>query len=237
MVSKIITIDGGAQTGKSTAGRTLAALLGWEFLSTGIFYRAAAWLAEREGIEPAQAGRLVGRIQEGALFFERGRMHYGNGEAREEITQAIFEHRVGAMTPRFSQIAIVREALLDAQRRVVGAGAGLVVDGRDCGTIVFPYAPLKFWLTVSPEKAAERMVRSGGLSFGEAYARVLQRDATDRQRISAPMAAAPDALPLETSNLTPAMVVEIMVHLCAERALLPREGLPAVLGKLAELGW
>ena len=220
MLERVITIDGGAATGKSTAMVRLARHLGWRGISTGHVYRAATMLAMAEDIPPHEAAaRLAARLRDGALGYDTEVMAYGlrraEGALRVLDVAALTSPEVSARTPQYSRVPEVRAALLDFQRGLY-AEPGLVADGRDCGTVVFPDARLKVWLEVDPVEAARRLERGLGVPFAAAYADVLERNLADRNRPN-PMRPAEDALVIDTTRLTPDEVLRVLVELARRR--------------------
>ncbi len=220
MLERVIAIDGGAATGKSTAMVRLARHLGWRGVSTGHVYRAATMLAMAEGIAPQDAAvRLAGRLRDGALAYDVEAQAYGlrgaGGSVRVLEVPALTSPEVSALTPQYSRVPEVRAALLDFQRGLY-AEPGLVADGRDCGTVVFPGARLKVWLEVDPVEAARRLERGLGVPFAAAYADVLERNLADRNRPN-PMRPAEDALVMDTTRLTPDEVLRVLVELARRR--------------------
>ena len=220
MLEQVIAIDGGAATGKSTAMVRLSRHLGWRGISTGHVYRAATMLAMAEGIGPADAaGRLAERLRAGALDYDVDAQAYGirdaSGGLRLLAVEALTSPEVSALTPQYSRVPEVRAALLDFQRGLF-AEPGLVADGRDCGTVVFPNARLKVWLEVDPVEAARRLERGLGMTFAAAYADVLERNLADRNRPN-PMRPAEDALVMDTTRLTPDEVLRVLVELARRR--------------------
>ena len=218
-MERVITIDGGAATGKSTAMLRLSRMLGWRGVSTGHVYRAATVLALMEGIRPeAAATALSARLRAGGLEYDMAAQAYAIRLSSGVVvldTVRLTTPEVSAATPQYSRIAEVRAALLDFQRGLF-AEPGLVADGRDCGTVVFPNARLKVWLEVDPVEAARRLERGLGMTFAAAYADVLERNLADRNRPN-PMRPAEDALVMDTTRLTPDEVLRVLVELARRR--------------------
>jgi len=219
----IITVDGGAATGKSTAMIRLSAALGWHGVSTGHVYRAATWLALEEGIGTETAATaLAARLRAGALSYEPTTHRYAIGSAagaaRELSVEELTTPAISAATPGYSRIPEVRAALLEFQRSLYRE-PGLVADGRDCGTVVYPEAPLKVWLEVDAVEAARRLNRGQGQRFEAAYVDVLERNRMDRMRGTAPMLPADDAVRIDTTHLTPEEVFGVLLELVGRRGL------------------
>lgn len=222
-MKRIITIDGGAATGKSTAMVRLSRALGWHGISTGHVYRAATVLALTECIAPEDAAvQLVARLQDGALSYDPHSHVYslsqpGLDEKPLSVGQ-LNSVEVSARTPHYSRIPEVRAALLEFQRDLYQE-PGLVADGRDCGTVVYPDAILKVWLEVDPVEAARRLNRGLGVPFEQAYVDVIERNRADRSRGVSPMTAAADAVVIDTTRLTPDEVFAVLLELCRRKDL------------------
>ena len=215
----IIAIDGPAASGKTSVGRALAKRLGYLFVDTGVFYRAATIAALDSGTplddEPALA-RLAAAVS--VAFADGGERALLDGE---DATLRLREPDVDAAVSPVSAVAGVREALLGKQRALAEEGPVVMV-GRDVGSVVLPRAA-KVYLDASPEERARRrfaeLAAAGAPRSRSAVRENLDlRDATDSQRERAPLAAAPDAVRIATDGLGVAEVVErILAALCAER--------------------
>jgi cytidylate kinase len=200
----VVTIDGPAGAGKSTVARRLAQELGYQLLDTGAIYRALALVADRRGVPWDDARALADLARDLDLHFqlegERNRVYL----AGDEVTTAIRTPRISEGSSRVSAHPEVRAALLDLQRRL-GAAGGVVVEGRDVGTVVFPSADAKFFLTASPEVRARRrfaeLVAAGGtVDEAGTLAEMQARDRRDETRQTAPLRQAPDALLVDSSD-------------------------------------
>jgi cytidylate kinase len=206
----IITIDGPAGSGKSTAARALARRLGFEFLDTGAMYRAVALAALRAGVgldDEAALARLVEGLR---LELAPGRVTL-NGE---DVTGQIRTPEVTAATSPVADSPAVRRRLA-ALQRAAAAGRDMVCEGRDQGTVVFPDAACKFFLVADPAERARRRQRemeSRGQRFDlpAVLAAQEERDRRDAARDIAPMRPADDAVVLDTTGLTPAEVADRM---------------------------
>jgi 3-phosphoshikimate 1-carboxyvinyltransferase len=198
----VITVDGPTASGKGTLAAAVAARLGWHRLDSGVLYRATALASLRAGVAPGDGVALARIAATLALRFEGERVWLEG----EDVTNALRDEAVGATASQVSAQPAVRQALHALQlafRRV----PGLVADGRDMGTVVFPGAPLKVFLTASAEMRAERRHKqliSKGISANIATLRadLEARDARDRQRAVAPLKPAEDAQLLDNSSLT-----------------------------------
>ncbi|HWR97670.1 MAG TPA: (d)CMP kinase [Candidatus Methanoperedens sp.] len=224
----IIAIDGPAAAGKSTAGKALAARLGYLYIDTGALYRAVAWLAEREGLADAP-GEAVARLALAAdirLAGEPARLRVlVDGR---DVSAAIRTERLSQLSSRLSALPEVRAALLGLQRRL-GAAGGVVMDGRDIGTVICPGADAKFFVTASPEARARRRyeeLRARGLPADEARVRaeLEERDRRDAGRDVAPLRAADDAVTIDTTTLTPGQVIDRMALVVESKLNEHKEG-------------
>jgi 3-phosphoshikimate 1-carboxyvinyltransferase len=211
----VICIDGPTASGKGTLAAAVAHRLGYHYLDSGALYRLTALAARQQGLEPDAAhesalAALASRLP--ARFDEQGAAWLGEQDVSEDIrTEA-----VGMDASRLSALPAVRQALLDLQRRAARL-PGLVADGRDMGTVIFPAAPLKVFLTASAAQRAERRYKqliSKGISasIDSLRADLEERDERDRNRASAPLKPAPDALLLDNSLLSIDQTVDQVLH-------------------------
>ncbi len=210
----VIAIDGPSGAGKSTIARLLAARLGYLQIDTGAMYRAAALLLSRSGLDLAD-GDGVARFCD-AL---RVRLETEDGVQRvfangEDVSAQIRTPEVSLLTSRVSALKPVRDALLLAQREM-GRQGGVVLEGRDIGTVVFPDADLKFFLSASPEVRGRRrydelIARGEQTTLAETIAAVVQRDQQDSMREIAPLRKADDAVEVDSSHLGIEQVVACM---------------------------
>jgi cytidylate kinase len=217
----VVAIDGPAGAGKSSAAKRLTALLGYRLLDTGALYRSVALLARRRATpwddEDGLAAIAAGLEVEFQLEGMTNRLFLSG----EDVTAAIRTPEVSEGSSQVSALPRVREALLDLQRRLGGEG-GVVAEGRDIGTVVFPHAPAKFFLTASDEVRARRRqdeLRAAGVSadFGDTLSDMQKRDRRDTTRAAAPLVPAPDAVILDSSALTLDEVVNRMLEVVRER--------------------
>jgi cytidylate kinase len=216
-----IAIDGPAGAGKSTVSRRVAAALGFTYIDTGAMYRALAWHARQTETDTADADALSELAQHYRLTFspldtEMKQSVFVNGE---DVTQAIRTPEVSQLTSRISAFPQVRHALVAQQQRMSEeAEKGVVLEGRDIGTVVFPNAEVKIFLTASPEERARRRCEQlKALGMEADFARVLsdqmERDARDSQRVASPLVAAPDAHHINTDDLTVEQVIARILEL------------------------
>ena len=193
----VIAIDGPSGAGKSTVAHRLADALGYIYLDSGAMYRCVALLALRGGVSPDEAAPLA---ESAKIAFDPGAV----GEpqrvllAGEDVTVAIRTPEVSQMASRVATVPGVRRAMV-AQQKAMGAAGGVVMEGRDIGTVVFPDAELKVFLTASPEERARRrhaelIARGEEIDYATVLAEQKERDLRDSTRDASPLVAAPDAL-------------------------------------------
>jgi cytidylate kinase len=218
----VVTIDGPAGAGKSTVAKTLARRLGYRLLDTGAIYRAVALLAKREGIawSDADACARVARDLDIRFDFVGDKNHVFLGD--EDVSAAIRTPDVSQGASQVSAHPPVRAALLEVQRRVA-EGGGLVVEGRDTGTVVFPSAEAKFFLTATVEERARRRIAEleatgARVDHVETLREIRERDERDASRDVAPMRPAEDAVLVDSSTQTIEEVVENLARIVEARA-------------------
>ena len=239
----MITIDGPSGAGKSSASRLLAERLGWRVFETGGLYRAVAWAALKAGVDPDDPramGRLCGRL---ALTLTPVRRVYGSRGGRtgpagwririkgRALTKELRDEAVTAMASRVAALPVVRRRLLTVQRTLIRQGArrgGVVMEGRDIGTVVCPTAPAKFFLDADPSVRGRRRFRelTGGHrtarqgSARQVLSAIRERDRRDQRRQVAPLRAARDAVRVDTTGLTLEQVVDKMMTVLDGRRIL-----------------
>ena len=209
----IVAIDGPAGAGKSTVAARVAKVLGMARVDTGAIYRSVTLVAQRESLSDEAA--VVGRLPNLDLRFEGERVWLHD----EDISEAIRTPEVTAEVSRFAAMAGVRSGLLAMQRRLGwGCAEGAVLEGRDIGTVVFPEADIKIFLTASPEERARRRVKdlvsAGRVAHEhEVLASIRQRDRMDSERATAPLRQAEDAVRVDTDGKSEDEVVDELVTL------------------------
>jgi cytidylate kinase len=216
-----IAIDGPAAAGKSTVGKALAARLGYLYIDTGALYRAVAWLAEREGLAAAPGAAVARRALAADIRLEGEPAHLRVLVDGRDVSDAIRTPRMSDLSSRLSALPEVRAALLGLQRRF-GAAGGVVMDGRDIGTVIFPGADAKFFVFASPETRARRRhdeLRAKGVDADpeQVRAELDERDRRDAQREHAPLKPAADAVPIDTTDLDPEAVIARMLAVVESR--------------------
>lgn len=203
----IVAIDGYSSCGKSTIAKALAKYAGYTYVDTGAMYRAVALYALRNNLQSSlfNLQSSISNIEISFALQPDGTQHtILNGE---DVESQIRTLEVGNMASQISPIREVREFLV-AQQQAMGKNKGIVMDGRDIGTVVFPNAELKLFLTASPEVRAQRrydeLVGKGEHPvFAEVLADVNDRDYRDTHRAESPLRQADDAVVIDNSNLTP----------------------------------
>jgi cytidylate kinase len=225
----IIAVDGPSGAGKSTITRRLARRLGYVHLDTGAMYRTVALLALRQGIS-ADADPDLDRLCAGLdIVFERedgGFRVLANGE---DVSALIRTPEISLLTSRVSARKVVRDHMQRLQRHL-GENGGVILEGRDIGTVVFPDAEAKFFLSASVEERGRRRYlehreKGEDVSLETTISEVAQRDAQDEQREHAPLRRADDAVDIDSTGLTIDQVLDTMERVVASRlALLSLEG-------------
>ncbi|MEL6208942.1 MAG: (d)CMP kinase [Pseudomonadota bacterium] len=215
---RILTIDGPSGAGKGTVARRVAAHFGWQLLDSGALYRLTALAAERAGVALDDVPALVALVGTSDMRFSSTEQ----GEERvllngDEVTADIRTETCGDRASRVAAIPEVREALV-AKQRAFAAPPGLVADGRDMGTVIFPEADVKVFLTASAEERAQRRhnqlrEKGIGVTFAALCEDIRRRDERDAGRAVAPLKPATDAKTLDTTSLSIDEVVAIIVEL------------------------
>ncbi len=199
---QVIAIDGPSGAGKSSAAKKIAEALSWDYLDTGAMYRATALALARAGVGLADEAALLGVL--GSMRLEQlGTRIFLNDE---DVSEAIRSHEITQFVTPVSADGRVREVLVEQQRHI-GQRGGFVVDGRDIGTVVFPDAALKIYLTASVEARAQRrfleqQAKGNPMTLDAVAADIQRRDHADSTRAVAPLRKADDAVELDSSDLT-----------------------------------
>jgi cytidylate kinase len=213
----IVTLDGPAGAGKSTAAKALARRLGWRYLDTGAMYRAIAWAAldQRVSLEDESAVADLARALE--IRFDAERVLVDG----HDVSHAIRTQEVTVATRRVADAPAVRDVMVEQQRRIAN-GCDIVTEGRDQGTVVFPQAELKVFLTASAEERARRRFRERtacgeNVSLETILTSQQARDDADAARPVGAMRAADDAVVVETDGMSHDDVVDALVALVVSR--------------------
>jgi CMP/dCMP kinase len=230
MKKLIIAIDGPVGSGKSTLARRVAQMMSYVYVDTGAMYRALALKASRQGIALAANEECGGPKEDELLKLARETridLRAQNGGQQvlldgEEVTAAIRTPEISQSASRVAMDAGVRKVLVTEQRRA-GERGGVVMEGRDIGSVVFPDADLKIFLTASPEVRAERRWREhqqkgDKIDLAKTLDEIHQRDRRDRERANSPLVRAADAVVVDSTAMEPEEVARVVVMLAKERA-------------------
>ena len=222
----IVAIDGPAGAGKSTVSREVARRLGYVYLDTGAMYRVVGWLARERGVDPDDGPALETLADGVRIVFTP----QPDGSQRvtadgRDVTKAIREEDIGQWASKVSARPEVREKLV-ALQRAIGRDGGVVVEGRDIGTVVFPDAEAKFFLEAAPEARAERrwkelLAKGNTAELDEIVAEMRARDARDSSRSHAPLRQAPDAEHIDSTALPVEEVIELILARVRGKAICP----------------
>ncbi len=202
----IIAIDGPAASGKSTTAQRLAQKLGYVYLDTGAMYRACALKARQEGIDlqdESAIQSMLDIIDIRIVLSDHANVIMLDGK---DVSQAIRENAISKMASDISALPAVRHKMVELQRKLAADG-GVILDGRDIGTFVFPDADIKFFLTASAEVRAQRRLlelqeKGISASIDNVLQEILERDRNDANRALAPLLRADDAMEVDTSKLS-----------------------------------
>ena len=220
----IIAIDGPSGAGKGTVAREVARRLGYRHVDTGAMYRAVAWKALHDGVDLADEDATAEAARSATIVV-------GDGVATvdgHDVARAIRTPEIDAAAAAVARQRRVREILI-AQQRDLGREGGVVMEGRDIGTVVFPRADVKIYLDASPEERARRRAHdpahslsAGSASVGDVATALEARDLSDRTRTTSPLVRADDAVDLDTTNMSIQEAISRVLELVDER--LPPEG-------------
>jgi cytidylate kinase len=222
----VVAVDGPGGSGKSTVARALARRLGLRYLDTGAMYRALAWLALDRGIATDDANALADLARSASLAI--GTDPDAPTVMIEDVDVAgpIRSPEVTAAVSAVSAVPAVREQLVAVQRALIsvaaGAGAGIVAEGRDIGTVVAPDAPVKVFLTASATERARRRAQEIAADASSTERDLARRDQLDSSRAASPLAQAPDALVVDSTAMRIDDVVDMIIERCQRLASVSR---------------
>ena len=211
-MKEIITIDGPAGAGKSFISRHISSRLGYTYLDTGAMYRAAGLFAKQNGVDVNDETMVISLLPELYLEFHEGKILMGG----KDVSELIRTPEIDQLASRISSISAVRDKLTELQRDI-GASGKIVAEGRDMGTVVFPDARHKFFLTASAEERAKRrmlqMDENGKKTdYNDILNAIKKRDAADSNRKTAPLKQADDAIVIDSTSMTREEVLLTMLE-------------------------
>jgi cytidylate kinase len=215
----IVAIDGPSGAGKGTVARAVAARLRYRHIDTGAMYRAVAWKALRDGVDLNDHDATVDVAR-------RARLVVGDGVVTvdgHDVASAIRTAEIDAAAAAVARQPRVREVLI-AQQREMGQAGGVVMEGRDIGTVVFPGADIKVYLDAAPDERARRRAQDpahalgrGAIAVGDVATALEARDHSDRTRAASPLTRAVDAVEIDTTGLSIEAVIEKVLQLVAQK--------------------
>jgi cytidylate kinase len=203
----VIAIDGPAGAGKSTVAKLVAEATGLPYLDTGAMYRCVALLSTRTGIDSSNESGVAAIAESIDITFQ-GVQCWMNGE---DVSQEIRSAEIASIVSIIAAQSPVRTAMRTQQQRWIQQQGGGVVEGRDIGTVVFPNAELKVFLTASPEERASRRVGQSGGDLKEIAFNIAERDRIDSERVDSPLRPAGDEVVVDSTGLTITEVVDLIV--------------------------
>jgi CMP/dCMP kinase len=218
----VVAIDGPSGSGKSTIARRVAHALQLRYLDTGAIYRALTWAVVDEGVDPENVEGVLAVAGAAQVRVSTDPQKQAVSVDGRDVAAAIRGPAVTGAVSAVSAIPQVRERLVALQRAIVGAG-GIVVEGRDIGTVVCPDAPVKIFLTASPETRAARRSADAEMATGDrdvstVKADLARRDTLDSTRAASPLAMASDAVPLDSTTMDEDAVVAYVLDLVRKRS-------------------
>jgi cytidylate kinase len=213
----VVALDGPSGTGKSTVARRLARRLGARYLDTGAMYRAATVAALRKGVDLSDGVAITTVVEGAKIEISTDPENASIVLDGEPVDQEIRSGETTAAVSAVSAVPAVRALLVDAQRALIADG-GIVVEGRDIGSVVWPTARPKVYLTASPEARARRRAGETGGEVAAVAADIARRDRLDSTRAASPLTRSADAIELDTTELDIDQVVDRLVELAGESA-------------------
>lgn len=219
----VVAIDGPSGAGKSTVARQLAERLGYLYIDTGAMFRAVALTVKRSNISLEDEEALAALCRDLEITFVRHEGAYRVFANGEDVSEAIRTPEISLLTSRISMKKVVREVLLHEQRRMGRAG-NVVLEGRDIGSVVFPQAEVKFFLSASAAERGKRRfleleAKGEKVTLENTIAEVIARDAQDEQREHAPLRMADDALPIDSDGISVEEVLRRMEKVVQQKEL------------------
>lgn len=213
----VVAVDGTSGSGKSSTCRAVADRLGLRYLDTGAQYRAITWWMLSQGIDVHDAAAVAARAGEPVLVSGTDPLAPTITVDGRDVSVEIRSDEVNGAVSPVSAVPEVRARLVELQRALIGAG-GIVVEGRDIGSVVWPQAELKVYLTADPAaRAARRALENGGADLAATQESLLARDKIDSGRAVAPLTMADGAVHVDSTELSLAEVVDVVVGLVMER--------------------
>lgn len=217
----VVTIDGPSGTGKGSAAHALAIKLGWHYLDSGAIYRVVAFACKEHGIESSDIDGILKTAEDIHVDFINRHGEWRVELGGVDVTAKLRAEKIGSMASKISVHKPVRAALLAVQRNFQQP-PGLITDGRDMGTVVFPDATVKVYMEASPEVRAKRrylQLKDKGISVNidEIYRDLIERDRRDRERVASPTRPAKDAVVIDTTELSEQEVVAAVLELINQK--------------------
>jgi len=211
-MEKIICIDGTAASGKSTISAKLAQALDWQWVSTGAFYRAIAYLvlSKHQETDLDDEDFLVQLIQKKEWEIRLSELYTLIFVDGKDVSQVAYGETYGSAASRLSRHPEVRKLIVLEQRKA-HSGQGLVAEGRDCGDVIFPQAPLKFFVNASAEVRAKRRAAQLGVDYEQISEEQKKRDYQDTHRASAPLKSSKESVLIETDQFSLDEIISLMV--------------------------